>query len=123
MKDALIKTILVLVVLLMLYLLLNGWPIEPEQHWVAVHTGTVNEPGSYYGFWSGFGSILERVVELLVIGFILLRKHNCHERGCPRMGRFPALEGGGWSYCRKHHRTNGEHTDAGSCTNSCSDEQ
>jgi len=27
-------------------------------HWLAVHTGTVNEPGPYYGFWSGFGSDL-----------------------------------------------------------------
>ena len=25
-------------------------------HWLQVHTGTVNEPGPYYGFWSGFGS-------------------------------------------------------------------
>jgi hypothetical protein len=28
-------------------------------HWLEVHTGTVNEPGPYYGFWSGFGSDLE----------------------------------------------------------------
>jgi hypothetical protein len=21
-------------------------------HWLQVHTGTVNEPGPYYGFWS-----------------------------------------------------------------------
>ena len=27
-------------------------------HWLQVHTGTVNEPGPYYGFWSGFGSDL-----------------------------------------------------------------
>jgi hypothetical protein len=32
---------------------LNAGPVD---HWLAVHTGTVNEPGPYYGFWSGFGS-------------------------------------------------------------------
>lgn len=83
--------------------------IGPLLHWLAVHTGTVNETGPFYGFWSGFGSILERLVELFVIGFILLFHHNCHKKGCPRMGRFPANEGGGWKYCRKHHSTNGEH--------------
>ena len=28
-------------------------------HWLQVHTGTINETGPYYGFWSGFGSDLE----------------------------------------------------------------
>src|SRR5664280_148148 len=28
------------------------------RHWAAVHTGTLNESGPYYGFWSGFGSDL-----------------------------------------------------------------
>jgi hypothetical protein len=61
-----------------------------------------------YLFWSGIGSILERLVELAVIGGILLRKHNCHSAGCPWIGRFPANEGNGWLYCRRHHATNGE---------------
>ena len=26
-------------------------------HWLAVHTGTVNESGPYYGFWSGSARI------------------------------------------------------------------
>jgi hypothetical protein len=34
-------------------------------HWLAVHTGTVNEPGPYYGFWSGFGS---DIAEFGIIG-------------------------------------------------------
>ena len=25
---------------------------NPVGHWLEVHTGTVNEPGPYYGFWS-----------------------------------------------------------------------
>jgi hypothetical protein len=27
-------------------------------YWLQVHTGTINEAGPYYGFWSGFGSDL-----------------------------------------------------------------
>ena len=78
-------------------------------HWLYVHTGLSSAGGAWYLFWSGFGSLFERTIELVVIGGILLRKHNCHSRGCPRIGRFPAVEGGGWQYCRKHHTTNGEH--------------
>ena len=65
------------------------------QHWLAVHTGTVNEAGPYYGFWSGFGSDLG---ELALIGAVygMLRKHNCHE-GLPadrqaRRGRVAFLQ-------------------------------
>jgi hypothetical protein len=36
-------------------------------HWLAVHTGTINESGPYYGFWSGFGSDL---TEFGVIGVL-----------------------------------------------------
>ena len=38
-------------------------------HWLQVHTGTVNEPGPYYGFWSGFGSDLE---EFGILGAIVV---------------------------------------------------
>jgi hypothetical protein len=39
------------------------WVINFRQvgHWFQVHTGTINEPGPYYGFWSGFGSDLEEL--------------------------------------------------------------
>jgi hypothetical protein len=74
------------------------WPLL---HWLAIHTGTLNEPGPYYGFWSGFGSILERLVELTVIGGILLRHKNCHHHGCPRIGRH-VVDGTPW--CDKHHQ-------------------
>lgn len=87
------------------------YPLEPFQHYLALKTGTLNEPGEYYGFWSGFGSVMERLVELAVIGAILLWKHNCHQPGCPYPGKFPAVEGGGWHYCRKHHTTGGVHVD------------
>ena len=78
-------------------------------HWLWFHGGLSSGNTAWYLFPSGIGGIIERLVELVVIGGILLRRHNCHARGCPRMGHFPAVEGGGWQYCRKHHKTNGEH--------------
>jgi len=74
-------------------------------HWVEVHTGTVNEPGPYYGFWSGFGSDL---TEFAIIGTIatgvyqLVKKYNCHYPGCWRVGNHPAA-GGQFSLCYRHH--------------------
>jgi len=74
-------------------------------HWLAVHTGTVNEPGPYYGFWSGFGS---DITEFGIIGVIatgvyqVVKKYNCHEPGCWRVGNHPAA-GGQFSLCYRHH--------------------
>lgn len=78
-------------------------------HWLLHFLGMDNLSGPFYGFWSGSGS---DVGEIAIIGGMvtLVRKHNCHTRGCWRVGRFPAIEGGGWGYCRRHHSTNGEHT-------------
>ena len=48
-------------------------------HWLQVHTGTVNEPGPYYGFWSGFGSDLEEFGILGAIGagiYKLVKRHT-----------------------------------------------
>jgi len=70
-----------------------------------VHTGTINEPGPYYGFWSGFGSDL---TEFAIIGTIatgvyqLVKKYNCHYPGCWRVGNHPAA-GGQFSLCYRHH--------------------
>jgi hypothetical protein len=81
---------------------LNAGPVD---HWLAVHTGTVNEPGPYYGFWSGLGSDL---TEFGVIGVIstgiyqLVKRYNCHEPGCWRVGTHPAV-GGQFSLCYRHH--------------------
>jgi hypothetical protein len=73
--------------------------------WLEVHTGTVNEAGPYYGFWSGFGSDL---AEFGILGALatavyhLVRKWNCHEPGCWRIGRHSAA-GGQFMLCYKHH--------------------
>jgi hypothetical protein len=74
-------------------------------HWLAVHTGTVNEPGPYYGFWSGFGSDLAELSILGAIGtgvYQLVKKYNCHEPGCWRVGTHPAA-GGQFLLCYHHH--------------------
>lgn len=68
-------------------------------HWLAVHTGTVNEPGPYYGFWSGFGSDIGEVALLSGL-FAMIHKHNCHEQGCLRIGRH-TVDGTPW--CDRHH--------------------
>ena len=71
------------------------------QHWLAVHTGSSNTPGTppNYNFWSGSGSDLG---EVAIIGGIitLVRKHTCHEPKCYRISRH-VVDGSPW--CDKHH--------------------
>jgi len=78
---------------------------SPVNHWLAVHTGTVNESGPYYGFWSGFGSDIAEFGILGAIGtgiYQLIKKYNCHEPGCWRVGTHPAA-GGQFLLCYRHH--------------------
>lgn len=81
-------------------------------HWI-VHVlgfdyGQPYGHGLWYNFWSGFGSDVQ---EFAILGAMIAgyRKINCHYNGCPRIGRFPANEGGNWHYCKVHHNTNGIH--------------
>lgn len=69
-------------------------------YWIEVHTGTVNESGPYYGFWSGFGSDLG---ELGILGAVLqaARHRNCHVKGCWRLGR--SVDGTPYLACHIHH--------------------
>ena len=69
-------------------------------HWFEVHSGTVNESGPYYGFWSGFGSDLGEAT-LVAGGIALFRHHNCHVRGCIRLGR--PVPNTPYLACPKHH--------------------
>ena len=69
-------------------------------HWFEVHSGTVNESGPYYGFWSGFGSDLGEAT--IVVGIVATwRHHNCHVKGCARLGR--KVDGTPYLACPKHH--------------------
>ena len=73
--------------------------------WLAVHTGTNDLSGPYYGFWSGFGSDLAELGILGAIGtgvYQLVKKYNCHEPGCWRVGTHPAA-GGQFLLCYRHH--------------------
>lgn len=68
--------------------------------WIEIHTGTVNESGPYYGFWSGFGSDIGEVT--LLTGMIVgLRHVNCREQHCWRLGH--VVPGSGVRACHKHH--------------------
>jgi hypothetical protein len=74
-------------------------------HWLAVHTGTDNTSGVYYGFWSGFGSDLAEFGILGAIGtavYQVVKKYNCHEPGCWRVGTHPAADGQ-FLLCYRHH--------------------
>lgn len=70
-------------------------------HWLLHFTGADDLSGPIYGFWSGFGSDLG---EIAIIGGLIaiIRRHNCHVRGCWRVGRHP-VEGTSFVVCRAHH--------------------
>jgi len=68
------------------------------RHWLAVHTGTVNESGPYYGFWSGFGSDLGEVT--LVVGVAALyKRYKCQT--CWRLAHHQ-VEGTHYRVCHHH---------------------
>ena len=84
-----------------------AWVLDagPVNHWLGIHTGTLNETGPYYGFWSGFGSDLAEFSILGAIGtaaYQVVKKFNCHEPGCWRVGTHPAA-GGQFLLCYRHH--------------------
>ena len=70
------------------------------QHWVAIHTGTDNEPGPDYGFFSGIGSDLGEITLLAAI-LGVYHRHQCHTGRCWRIGRHVVS---GTPFCNRHHR-------------------
>lgn len=81
------------------------WPLV--QHWLAVHTGSVNMPGVAPGnaFWGGCGSDLG---EITILGGLIAiyKKHVCHTRWCWRFGHHDFTDnatGLVWKLCRKCH--------------------
>jgi hypothetical protein len=74
----------------------GGWEGE-LLHWM----GLTNPAGKLYSFWSGIGSdIGEVTIVVAVVG--LYRKHNCHVKGCWRMGKHP-ITGTAFTTCLRHH--------------------
>jgi hypothetical protein len=77
------------------------------RHWTAIHTGTIYSTNNpiYYNFWSGFGSDLGEatLIGAVSVGvYTVVRKANCHTKGCWRIGHYP-LEGTPYHLCTHHH--------------------
>src|SRR5262245_45704438 len=92
----------VLVAVAVVSWILNGSIVD---HWLAVHTGLDDLSGSWYGFWSGIGSDLGELALIGAVGtatYQLVRKYNCREPGCWRVGTHPAA-GGQFLLCYRHH--------------------
>lgn len=78
--------------------MIDGGLLGHIWYWIEVHTGTVNESGPYYGFFSGFGSDIGEVT--VITGVALLIWHmNCHTPGCKRLTRQTTPDG--YKLCRK----------------------
>jgi hypothetical protein len=77
------------------------WWSQVRDEWFVV-TGSRNETGGWYGFWSGFAGGV-RVFEWFVIGALLYWHHTCHHSPwCLRWGKYPAA-GGLFRLCHRHH--------------------
>jgi hypothetical protein len=62
--------------------------------------GVDDMSGRWYAWWSGSGGDLS----ILATPLVLCRRHNCHLRGCWRLGRHQAVvDGKPVMLCRKRH--------------------
>lgn len=77
-------------------LLLEYWPHVRNEFFVL--SGSRNEPGGWYGLWSGFGGALPDVLIFSAMAGWYWHK-NCHVHHCWRVGRHPA---GPYVVCRRH---------------------
>lgn len=62
-------------------------------------TGAKDEPGPWYGFWSGFGG--SWLPGYLGLGLLFYWHHQCQQAGCWNWGRH--LAAGHLRVCRHHH--------------------
>jgi hypothetical protein len=65
-------------------------------HWLLHVTGIDTQQSPWYDFWSGVGT----QISLCLGAIAVYRKHNCHKRWCPWIGRYPV---GQYYVCRGHH--------------------
>jgi hypothetical protein len=81
-------------------------------HWFWWLTGSRDETGRAYGFWSGFGG---SIPDFLILGSIVavVRHRNCHVTGCKKI-RTHLVPGTPYRACPKHHpaMTEGDVTEA-----------
>lgn len=67
-------------------------------HHFLLHVFGIDNPsGPEYSFWSGVGSDLS----YLSVFAVLYRKHNCHVRGCWRIGHHSQGE---YIVCHRHFK-------------------
>ena len=71
-------------------------------HWFLNVSGSHIPPSGsqWYNWWSGPGSDLGEASILLGI-LAAYRHHNCHVKGCPRLGR--TVDGTPYLACPRHH--------------------
>lgn len=69
--------------------------------WLLHVLGLDDLSGRWYGWWSGIGSDLGEAAIVTSLA-ALVRRHNCHVRGCWRVGRHQ-VEGTSWVVCSTHH--------------------
>ncbi|HEY5267264.1 MAG TPA: hypothetical protein VIJ40_10655 [Acidimicrobiales bacterium] len=94
-----LKLVTALIIIVVLAVIFAIWR-DFYFHWFEVHTGTNNETGLYYAFWSGFGSDVGEAT--IIVGIVAAwRHHNCHVKGCPRLGR--PVPGTPYVACPRHH--------------------
>lgn len=74
------------------------------QHWLAYHTGSLNEPGAAPGsaFWGGIGSVvIPPLLSGLVVAALFWWHHQCHAHGCYWYAR--RTTAAGERACWRHH--------------------
>jgi hypothetical protein len=64
--------------------------------------GITDSSGAWYAFWSGFGSDITMFVGFGAVAWSFYRRHNCHVKGCWRVGRH-AVDGTSHVVCKHHH--------------------
>lgn len=61
-------------------------------HWLGIDT----QQSYFYDFWSGIAT----QASLVFAALVYYMKHNCHRRGCLRIGKHSY---NGTPYCSRHH--------------------
>jgi len=69
--------------------------------WLAHLAGLDSVNDAWYAFWSGIGSDIGELSLIAAAGSLYWR-HNCHVKGCWRLGRH-AVAGTPHVVCRRHH--------------------
>jgi hypothetical protein len=74
-------------------------------HWILQVTGTANESGKWYAWWSGFGADLaEGAIFLSLVG--LYHRHKCQSCWRPALKfGLGKVEGTHYETCHKHTNT------------------